>query len=367
MHYPNYLCNFLPPLGLPQRSADWTARYRRAYKLPPPLGLSQRGDDWMASLGPRRTATSTVLADQSSLRRDKPGGGGRRRGFGLSLAAQSSLRRGEPGGGEINRRVLRAAAVILLCAFGLIELSGQAFAQGVPEQQIAQIRQFEQQFSGSFRQWYKRELHFMRMVCRPTKEQFEKIAADGEPALKATIRMFVSNMRRPVDNRQSDPRQVIAEAVAKSVQLTLSPEQVARYQKELDQRALARKRVWVLSLVRMIDKVLVLTPEQREKLSKILEKSWKDSWNHTQILMYGDQYFPSMPDAEIVPILTDNQKTVWSALPKGNVNFGLNMGPFFLDIGDEVWEEKRPAEKPARRDGKGASKDKAATKRAEKK
>jgi hypothetical protein len=205
------------------------------------------------------------------------------------------------------------------------------------------------------------------MVCRPTKEQFEKIAADGEPVLEATIKKFVSNMRRPVDNQQSDPRQVITEAVAKSVQSALSPEQVARYQKELDQRALARKRVWVLSLVRMVDKALVLTPDQRDKLSKVLEKSWKDSWTHTQILMYGDRYFPSMPDAEIIPILTDNQKTVWSGIPKGNVNFGFNMGPFQMDIGDEVWEEKRPAEKPARQDGKGAGKDKAVTKRAEKK
>src|SRR5207245_1580194 len=110
-------------------------------------------------------------------------------------------------------------------------------------------------------------------------------------------------------------RTPIADAVAKLVRTTLSPEQAARYQEELGKRPAARKRAAVLNLVVHVDKVLVLTPEQRDKLGKILEKKWHDSWNSTQMLMYGDRFFPPMPDAEILPILTDAQKTVWRGIP----------------------------------------------------
>src|SRR5262249_30238374 len=169
---------------------------------------------------------------------------------------------------------------------------------------------------------------------QPTKEQYDKIAADGEAALKATIKKFAGNMRGGIVGiaaNESDPREPIVEALAKSVRATLAPEQAARYQKELDQRASARKRVILLNLVAKVDKVLVLTPEQRDKLVKILENKWPESWNQTQMLQVltwgGSEYFPQrMPDAEILPILTENQKTVWRGIPKVDVRFGFDIG-----------------------------------------
>src|SRR5439155_18686092 len=101
----------------------------------------------------------------------------------------------------------------------------------------------------------------MRTVCQPTKQQYEKIAADGEPALKATMTKFAKTWRRPGTDEQSDPRTPITDTLAQSVRATLSPEQAARYQQELEQRAASRKRVAVLNLVSKIDKVLVLTVE----------------------------------------------------------------------------------------------------------
>jgi hypothetical protein len=267
----------------------------------------------------------------------------------------------------VQRAISKAALMAFAAACGLIEPSASALAQGVPEHEVAQARRMEQQFAGPFRQLYKTELHFMRIVCRPTKKQFEKIASDGDSALKATIKKFAKNMNRPIDNQQSNPRRMIANSLAELVRSTLSPEQAARYEKELDERALAQKRVWALTLVRMVDKILVLTANQRDKLTKILEKNWKDSWNQSQILMYGENYFPAMPDAEILPILTDNQKTVWRGVPKGTINFWFNAGMLTIDIEDEVWDEDRPKEKPARRDDKATAKGKRATKPVEKK
>jgi hypothetical protein len=144
-------------------------------------------------------------------------------------------------------------------------------------------------------------------------------------------------MQRGRFNRSLDPRIPIAEAVAKSVAKIVPAEQAARYQKEVDERDRSRKQTVVLNLVAKMDRILVLTVEQREKLTKILEKNWKGSWE-LQTLVYGGQYFPQMPDAEITPLLTESQKTVWRGVQKG-INFGFQAGMLpGLELGEEVWD-----------------------------
>jgi hypothetical protein len=228
------------------------------------------------------------------------------------------------------------------------------------------VQQFEQQFGPQFQQLYKMELHFMRLVCQPTKSQFEKIAADGEAARKETIRKFAVNWRGGMANDQSNPYVMIADAVAKAVRTNLSPEQAARYQKELDERAAARKRTAVLNLVVAVDRMLVLTPEQRTKLGEVLEKNWDESWNQPTLLFNLGYYFPRMPDAAIQPLLTETQKEVWRGVNKG-VNFGFHLG--FVQgvvIEDEVWDGDPPQEKRDGADGQGAVKGKGPTKSVEK-
>jgi hypothetical protein len=134
-----------------------------------------------------------------------------------------------------------------------------------------------------------------------------------------------------------DPRAVIAEAVAKSVKANLSSEQVARYEKESALRTAARKRFIVKNMVSMIDKVLILRPDQRDKIGEVLAANWDNGWNQTQIFMYGGQYFPSMPDAKIIPLLSEPQRTVWRGIAKGNVQFGINWGGGFF-AGEEVMD-----------------------------
>ncbi len=186
----------------------------------------------------------------------------------------------------------------------------------------------------------------MRLVTRPTKQQFEKIAADGEAGLKGVIRRFARNGATNSAGDQADPHMLIADALLQPVRTTLSPEQAARYQKELELRAAARKRVVLLDLVAKIDKLLALTTEQRAQIRTILENNWDDSWDHIQFLMYGGQYFPRMPEAKIAPLLTETQKAVWRDIPKGNVRFGLNLQVMLqgFEIEDEVWDDNQPTE-----------------------
>jgi hypothetical protein len=231
------------------------------------------------------------------------------------------------------------------------------------DQEELMVREAEQQLAPHFRQSYRTELHFMRLLCQPSKQQYERIAADGEPVLKETIKKFAVIAYRQVEKPY--PRELIADALLKLVRTTLSPEQAARYQKELDQRSAARKRAVVQNLVAKVDHALVLTAEQRGKLAEILENNWQDSWNKTQLFMY-DQPFPNMPDAKILPILTETQRIVWQSIPK-SVNFGFDLGTVRgIELEEEVWDDDRPLNPPNRRDGRAAVKNEGTTKPVEK-
>jgi len=258
--------------------------------------------------------------------------------------------------GRVGARLFGFAAVLWLAAGGFAQPAGQqakpaetkvaapppvpvvgfrldALPAGVDD---AQVQQFEQQYGRQVRLLYRTELHFLRSVCQPTKEQYDKIAADGETVLKAAVRQYAEVMfgRMPA---QSDARAPIASALAKLARQTLPPDQAARYQKELDERAAARKRVMLRTLLNAVDRVLFLSDEQRVQLGEILEANWHSTWNHSQWLMYAGQYFPSMPDAKILPILTETQKTVWRGIPKGNIGFSFDLDSIpGIDIGDEI-------------------------------
>jgi len=217
----------------------------------------------------------------------------------------------------------------------------------------AMVQQLEQQYGAQLRLLYRSELYFMRLVTQPTKQQYDIIAADGDAVVKATLRKYAGAILGRA-NDQSDPRAFVAEAIGKSVRQTLSAEQSARYQKELDTRVAARRRVVVQNLVLAVDKALLLTAEQRSKLGEVLEGNWDHSWDNPQWLTITGQYYPAMPEAKILPILTDTQKTVWRGIPKGNVRFGFDFGVLpGIEIGDDVWGDD-PA--PALPHGPGLSK-----------
>jgi hypothetical protein len=213
------------------------------------------------------------------------------------------------------------------------------------------VMQVEQQYAPRIRQLYKSELHLMRLVCQPNREQFDKIKAAVDAGSKADIKKYVAAVAEQRQGRfrgnagRLDARYQVGSSIAAVVKTVLSPEQAARYEEELKQRDAARRRVVLLNLVCAIDRRLVLTEEQRDKLSDILDKNWHESWSHLQMLMMRGQYFPQLPDDKILPVLTETQKTVWRKIPKGNVSFGGSELDWLqgIEMADEVWTE--PANK----------------------
>lgn len=182
----------------------------------------------------------------------------------------------------------------------------------------------EQQFLQQFRQLSKTELNFVRTVCQPDAEQLKKIKAASEVGLKVTVKKFAEiqkklqqGVRAGEQPQWPDPRKLMSDVLLKSIQETMSDDQVKRYEAELEKRLSARRRAALLNLVAKLDKDLVLTGDQRGKLSEALNSNWQDAWCHQlEVFMYGDSYMPVLPDAHILPSLTEKQQQIWTAIPK---------------------------------------------------
>lgn len=208
---------------------------------------------------------------------------------------------------------------------------------------------FEQQFRQQFGPLAKTELNFVRAICRPNAEQSKKIKAASDAALKTAIKKFAEiqkkmqqGMRAGEQPQWPDPRKLMADVLLKTVKETMSADQATRYEAELEKRSAARKRAALLNLVAKLDKDLVLTADQRGKLSEALTSNWQDGWGRQlEVFMYGDAYMPALPDAQILPVLTEKQKQIWTAIPKqhhqiwGWAGFGF-VQAVDIDIGDVV-------------------------------
>lgn len=182
----------------------------------------------------------------------------------------------------------------------------------------------EQQFLQQFRQLSKTELNFVRVVCQPDVEQSKKIKAAGDVALKTAVKTFAATQKKLQQGMRAgeqpewpDPRKLMADVLLKSVKETLSVDQAKRYEAELEKRSAARKRAALLNLIAKLDKDLVLTTDQRGKLTDALNSNWKDGWGQQlEVFLYGDAFMPALPDAQVLPILTEQQKQIWNAIPK---------------------------------------------------
>lgn len=150
-----------------------------------------------------------------------------------------------------------------------------------------------------------RELRFLRGVCQPTPEQDAHLSAAGEAAQQTALKQLARHHRDRQRNRQflkrPDPQRTIVDALKQSARTTLTAEQFAAYQDELQERAAARQRAVAAAMVARIDEELLLSPEQRAQLAETLAANWQANWEHAP---------PPVPEALLQPLLTPAQRSV---------------------------------------------------------
>jgi hypothetical protein len=185
----------------------------------------------------------------------------------------------------------------------------------------AQVQQFTQQF----RPILRAEYHVVRVACGLKPDQRMGIARAGEQALRDVARKHLETMRRPMTMAQRaalDPRRLIQQGLAAAVKAQLPLEQAARYQDELAKRNALRKQVAVRNLVARLDHDLILSPEQRNRLSESLSSHWDDSWGQSLEMFVYNSVLPPIPDPYVVPYLSDAQKRIWRSTQKVQGFFG---------------------------------------------
>ena len=224
-------------------------------------------------------------------------------------AAQRSGRPGrEEGGGEqqVGKAVMKRAAPLAIRV----------------NNQDGQVQQMMMQF----RPILRAEFHVIRVACRPTPEQRKAIAQAAEQTLRDATKKYVESMRRPMTAAQraaNDPRRLIEEGLVQAIKSQLPAEQVARYQEELTKRAAGRKRLALRNLVARLDHDLVLSPDQRDKLSESLSAHWDDSWGQSlEMFLYDNNYFPPISDQYVAPFLNESQKKIWRGTQRFQRFFG---------------------------------------------
>jgi hypothetical protein len=171
-----------------------------------------------------------------------------------------------------------------------------------------------------FRPILRSEYHVVRVVCRLTPEQRKSMARAGEQALRDAAKKYVEMMRRPMTAAQRnalDPRKQIREGLSKAIKSQLPAELAARYQDEIARRDASRKRLAVRNLVARLDRDLILSPEQRDKIGESLSAHWDDSWCQSlEMFMYDYQFLPPIGDQYVAPFLNDAQKKIWRSTQK---------------------------------------------------
>lgn len=215
----------------------------------------------------------------------------------------------------------------------------------------AQVQQWVGQFTRQYQPILTTELNFIRQVCDLTPEQRPKIKTAGEASLKeAALKMAELQGGRMrggfrAAEQQPDPQRTIRESIAKVLQDTLTPEQMTKYKAEATQRAALRKRAAIRCVVARLDGTLCLTADQRDKITQSITAGWQDKWEQWLALsVYGDQYFPLVPDQHVVTHLDADQKSVWSGLQK--VEFGY-YGGGGIAAADDGWWGDEPAKADA--------------------
>jgi hypothetical protein len=271
----------------------------------------------------------------------------------------------EPRKGVVRRQVAVGAAAaaaevgqvlgdLIGGLFGRREAQPGAIVIGRREAQLGVIvkldnnalKQFEAQYGRHFDQMIRTELHFVRIVCQPTRQQYDAMATDGKLIRTKAINKFAmlkqGRNRGVRSSNDSDTRKPISEGLLASANRHLSADQVAAYQRELAARKDAAKEVAILITAAKVDRKLVLNGQQRAQVTKVLAENWNPAWGGTQMMRHGGQYFPDVPDPKITPILTATQKKVLRTVnQQSRVFFGFNVGMIQgIVIADEKWDDQ---------------------------
>ncbi len=224
------------------------------------------------------------------------------------------------------------------------EMAEEAAQAAIKLQQANLVNQFHPQYERLF----KVELAFVKRICKLSDEQQKQLSELAGPALiniaggnvagdAAKLRVVQQQVAVRRRGIPANPRKNVQKAIANLLEEHFSENFAATYQNEIDARNESHKRASALFLVGFLDERLVLTEEQRTKLTDVLMRTWQDDWFRAiRYMRSNNHYFPTVPDRSVSKHLTPRQKLIWRGIQK--VNFGRNHNEGF-DVGNVVVDD----------------------------
>lgn len=174
----------------------------------------------------------------------------------------------------------------------------------------------------SFRSLFVAELGFIRVATGASEEQIRRMARAARNPLRSMVAGYVETQGKL---RRHEPGVVDFDWNAAVVSLRrdlsaiareqLSAEQWARLQDQAARRDAYARRLFVRNLVVKLDQALVLTADQLDQIAASMSSHWDAHWGGEEVL-FNAGLFPDIPDAIVVPFLTETQKAAWKTLEK---------------------------------------------------
>ena len=205
-----------------------------------------------------------------------------------------------------------------------------------------ELQQLVAQMTPQLRPMLKAELRFFLSLCPVTDDQRKQLKPVVARSLsQAALRTAVmqKQMNRGWNPNQPpqfpDPQQIFGERFGRFAEDVLPADVAANYRQEIEEREQLRREATVLMLVARLDHNLVLTAEQRKKISESLLADWQPSWSQQIEFIAQNEYMIQLPDKCLTPHLTKEQRAVWQGITK--TFFGFNINGVFgaLEAGDD--------------------------------
>jgi hypothetical protein len=213
-----------------------------------------------------------------------------------------------------------------------------------------------EQFARQVRPILRAELHRARTICQLSDDQRREIAREGDWIIKDAAQRTAEIQQRMMRGRRvattyPDMQKLIMEGFARIIDAHITPEQAARYRAEVASRGEERRTAAIRNLVALLDQNLILSADQRTRLTEALSTRWNEPWAQAlepSILVQNAP--PNIPDPIVTPILDSTQREVWRNMPKNQSvyynQFGLEFGGVGLDEGLEIEVEEVKPEGP---------------------
>jgi hypothetical protein len=229
----------------------------------------------------------------------------------------------------------------------------------------ANQKTIEQQMRAQLEPMLKAELSFANRAAELNDDERRTLIAGSKKWFEEFIGPFVE--KQDPNQRQmmlqagngiwfggqapsrDDPRKSIQTGVAKLVSDTLPKEKRDKYKEECRKREEFVRLATVDNLVTRIDEKVILSADQRKKVTDALIKHWdENSAPQLEAFAISATIWPGIPDQWVLPELTESQQAVLSRINRtsgrvfiGGMGFGMG-GEVIDDI--EFDDTPAPAE-----------------------